>query len=74
MLGETYRKSNYKLGSLKTESPIKSLTNQELRKYFSISIYVMNTAVGMVLILLVSILALFKGREIVDVMLKTSRA
>lgn len=72
LLGETYRKSNYKLGSLKTESPIKSLTNQELRKYFSISIYVMNTAVGMVLILLVSILALFKGREIVDVMLKTS--
>lgn len=65
ILGENYRKSNYKLGQLKTSSQLSALTKGELRLYFSIRIYVMNTIVGMLIVLGVAVLSLFKGSEFI---------
>ena len=65
ILGESYRKSDYKLGQLKTSSQLSALTKGELRLYFSIRIYVMNTIIGIIIVLGVAILSLFKGSEFI---------
>ena len=65
LLNENYRKSNYKLGQLKTSSQLSALTKGELRLYFSIRIYVMDTIVGMLIVLGVAVLSLFKGSEFI---------
>ena len=50
-------RSNYKLGELKTSSPMKSLFKKELKRYFASNVYVMNTVFGM-LILVIMVIAL----------------
>ena len=65
ILGESYRKSDYKLGQLKTSSQLSALTKGDLRLYFSIRIYVMNTIIGIIIVLGVAILSLFKGSEFI---------
>lgn len=62
-LGETFKKSNYKMTSLKTSSPTVALFKKELRRYLSSSIYVMNTSVGMLLVLMAAVAAAFVGAE-----------
>ncbi len=52
-------KSNYKMGELKTSSPIKSLYMKEIKRYFSSTLYVMNTGFGIVLLTLGSIAMIF---------------
>jgi ABC-2 type transport system permease protein len=52
-------RSNYKLGSLKTASPMKALYNKELKRYFSSTLYVTNTAFGIVMLTLASVSLLF---------------
>lgn len=42
-------KGNYKLGELKTSSPLKALYLIDLKRYFVTPIYVMNTAFGVVI-------------------------
>lgn len=43
---------NYKMGELKTASPIKALYQKELRRYFSSVIYVVNSGFGIVMLTL----------------------
>lgn len=62
-LGETFKKSNYKLTSLKTSSPTVALFKKELKRYLSSSIYVLNTSVGMILVLMAAVAAAFVGAE-----------
>ena len=62
-LSETYNRSNYKMTSLKTSSQTVALFKKELRRYFSSSIYVMNTSVGMILVLMAAVAAAFLGQE-----------
>lgn len=57
MTGRT--RSNFRLGKLKTASPLKALYIKELKRYFSSSIYVLNTAFGMVLITIMAVAGLF---------------
>ncbi len=52
-------RSNYKLGSLKTSSPIKALFHKELKRYFSSTLYVTNTAIGIVMLMLASVALFF---------------
>ena len=62
-LGESYKKANYKVVKLEKSSVTKALVNQELRRYFATPIYVMNTAVGMVLLVGGAIATLFISKE-----------
>lgn len=52
-------RSNYKLGSLKTSSPMKALYLKELKRYFSSTLYVTNTAFGIVMLTLASVALFF---------------
>ena len=58
-LGENYKKANYKIQSLKSSSIAKALLQKEIRRYFSTPIYVLNTGIGMIIILVASIATLF---------------
>ncbi len=62
-LGETYKKSNYKMTSLKTSSQSGAMLKKELKRYFSSTIYVMNTSVGMILVIMAAVASLFVGGE-----------
>ena len=48
-------RSDYKLGSLKTASVMKALYRKELKRYFSSTLYVTNTAFGIVMLTLASV-------------------
>jgi ABC-2 type transport system permease protein len=45
-------KSNYKLGELKSYSPLKALYRKDFKRYFASTIYVMNTGFGVVMMVL----------------------
>ncbi|MDU2290494.1 MAG: ABC transporter permease [Clostridium celatum] len=62
-LSESYKNANYKVAKLEKSSVTKALVNQELRRYFATPIYVMNTAVGMVLLIGGAIATLFISKE-----------
>ena len=68
-LSESYKKANYKVAGLEASSIIKALVTQELRRYFATPIYVMNTAVGMVLLVAAAIATLFVSKETLAVFL-----
>ena len=62
-LNATHAKNNYKMQSLSTRSVLKALRNREIKRYFASSIYVSNTIVGYILMLLVPVAILFTGPE-----------
>ncbi|WP_196000906.1 ABC transporter permease [Clostridium sp. 1001271B_151109_B4] len=68
-LSESYKKANYKVAELEASSITKALVTQELRRYFATPIYVMNTAVGMVLLVAAAIATLFISKETLAVFL-----
>lgn len=55
--------SKYQMKSLQASTPFRALYQKELRRYFSSSLYVMNTSIGMILLLVMSISLLFIGSE-----------
>lgn len=61
-LSETYRKANYKVGSLEERSVLKALAMQELKRYIATPIYIFNTAFGMVLLVAAAVASLFLSR------------
>lgn len=63
-LGESFKKeSNYRVTSLETSSQLKALYKKELKSYLSIPVYVLNTAFGMILLLICSVAILFVSPE-----------
>lgn len=68
-LSETYRRANYKVGSLEEKSILKALMIQELRRYIATPIYIFNTAFAMVLLVAASVVNLFLSREQILVLL-----
>lgn len=52
-------KADYKLGDLKKSSPLMALYRKELKRYFTSSVYVINTGFGVVILLLASIVLPF---------------
>ena len=50
---------NYKMGELKTSSPLKALYIKELKRYFSSPLYVLNTGFGIVMLTLAAFAGIF---------------
>ncbi|MCM3041304.1 hypothetical protein M3201_16485 [Paenibacillus motobuensis] len=62
-LTTSHTSSKYVMRSLKTSSPFRALYIKELRRYFSSSLYVLNTSIMMILLLVASIALLFVSSE-----------
>lgn len=45
-------KADYKMGELKSSSPLKALYRKDLKRYFASSIYVLNTGIGVIMLVL----------------------
>ncbi len=56
-------KANYKIGQLEQGSPLKALFHKELKRYFSSSLYVMNTGFGIIMMTIAAIALLFLSPE-----------
>ncbi|MGB8453289.1 MAG: hypothetical protein WCD89_13290 [Anaerocolumna sp.] len=56
-------KANYKIGNLEQASPFMALYRKELRRFFSSSLYIMNTAIGMVMMTIGAIATLFMSPQ-----------
>lgn len=57
MTGSYHR--NFKMGDLKTSSPFKALYTKEIRRYFSSTLYVLNTGFGMIMLTVGAIAIIF---------------
>lgn len=62
-LGETFKKSNYKLTTLKTNTLRGALIKKEFKRYFSSSVYVTNTIIGVVLVTVAAVACLIMGGD-----------
>lgn len=59
-------KRNYKMQSLEISSPFMALYRKELKRYFSSTIYVLNTSFGVVFLLITTIVIAIVGVEKLD--------
>lgn len=62
-LEETYRRSDYKLGKITSSSKTAALLKKEARRYFSTPIYLLNTIIGPILLLIAAIATIIFGKE-----------
>ncbi|AIQ71692.1 hypothetical protein PGRAT_31975 [Paenibacillus graminis] len=62
-LTTSHASGKYIMKPLEASSPFRALYKKELRRYFSSSIYVLNTSMGMILLLVMSIALLFVSPE-----------
>lgn len=58
-LSTTKANKNYQLGELKVSSALGALYSKELKRYFGSSVYVINTAIGIIFLLMLSISLFF---------------
>ncbi|GAA4291315.1 ABC transporter permease [Anaerocolumna aminovalerica] len=58
-----FTRGNYKVGSLKQSTPFKALLIKEAKRYFSSTLYVLNTGFGIVIMFLGSVASLFLSKE-----------
>ncbi|MBQ4521721.1 MAG: hypothetical protein IJA10_02055 [Lachnospiraceae bacterium] len=65
-LREHSAKHNYQMGSLSTASPVKALWKKEVKRYFSSSIYVGNTMIGYLLMIVLSVAIFVAGIEKIE--------
>ena len=63
-LQESFSKSDYKIDKMNISSPIIALIKKEAKRYFASPIYVLNTIIGPVLLLIAAISTLFMGKDI----------
>lgn len=63
MILANFTKGNYKVGSLKQSTPFKALFVKEMKRYFSSTLYVLNTGFGIVMMTLGSVASLFISEE-----------
>lgn len=66
LLGAVHTRGGYQLKGLRVSTPFRALFSKELRRYFSCSVYVLNTAMGVLLLLALSIALLFFDPEQVE--------
>lgn len=62
--------ANYKLGHLKTKSVIKALYHKEVKRYLASPIYVMNTSIGMLLVVIMAIGSFFFSPDQLEALLQ----
>jgi ABC-2 type transport system permease protein len=58
VMAGTYR-TNFKMGELRTSTPLKALYVKELKRYFSSPLYVLNTGIGVVMLTIGAIALIF---------------
>ena len=68
-LNATSAKNNYRMKSLSQSSPLKALFRRELRRYFASSVYVSNTVIGYVLMVITAIALFVMGIDKIEVIL-----
>lgn len=69
LLSAREAKGNYRMKELKANSVLWSMTQRELRRYFSSTVYVTNTVIGPLLMVLLAAAILLMGPESVESML-----
>lgn len=62
-LNEKYKTDNYEFKSLKLSKPVIALLKKEIKRYFSSTIYVMNTFVGMIMLLIFTVAIVIMGYD-----------
>lgn len=62
-LSETYKTNNYKFKELKSSKPVIALLKKEVKRYFSSTIYVMNTFVGMIMLFVFTVAIVLIGYD-----------
>lgn len=68
-LKERFQSSNYKLEELHVTSTLKAIFKKDLKRYFGSTIYFINTAFGMVILLIVTIASMFTGLDVLSTMI-----
>lgn len=69
MLNAREARGNFRLGRLQAKSVMRTLTEREWRRYFSSSVYVVNTLTGEVMMVLLAIGVAVAGKDSVDQLL-----
>ncbi len=64
-LQENYKKANYKVKEMKKSSQLMALVKKEIKRYFASPVYVVNTIIGPLLLIGVSIATLFLGEDVI---------
>lgn len=59
-------KKNNKNKKIKVSKPIVSLTKKELKRYLSSSVYMFNTSFGLILLVVMTFILCFKGKEAIN--------
>ena len=62
-LSETYKSNNYKFEELKSSKPIRALLDKEFKRYLSSTVYVINSSIGMVLLLIFTVSIILVGYD-----------
>ena len=70
MLHTTHRSNNYRVGEMRVSSALHALYRKELKRYFSSSMYVMNTGIGAMLMLMFAISLIFLDGPQIEQMLE----
>ncbi|MDO5559796.1 MAG: hypothetical protein Q4F95_09395 [Oscillospiraceae bacterium] len=65
-LNATSAQNNYKMQSLSTSSQLKSMWSREIKRYFSSSVYVVNTMVGYLLMVGLSVAVCVMGKDAIN--------
>ncbi len=73
-LQESYKKSNYKIREMKSSTQLMALLKKEIKRYFASPIYVINTIIGPILLLGMSIATIFMGEEVLATILEVDIA
>ena len=63
IMSSNYTKANYKMGKLEKTSPFMALYSKEMKRYFSSTLYVMNTGFGVVMMTMGAVATLFMSKE-----------
>lgn len=69
---ENYKESNYEVKSLESSAPTKALLKKEIKRYLSSYIYVLNTSVGMILLVILALGIITMGQEKIAQMMQIS--
>jgi ABC-2 type transport system permease protein len=70
-LKESFQSSNYQMESLTPFSMFQAIFKKDVKRYFSSTIYLLNTSFGMFLMVIVAIASIFVGTKALEVLVGT---
>ena len=70
-LKESFQSSNYQMESLTPFSMFQAIFKKDVKRYFSSTIYILNTSFGMFLMVIVAIASIFVGTKALEVLVGT---